>query len=100
MEKINNNKLKNNISSKVYKVKMSSAMPSNNNQKELTPAVTGINSIEKLKKQLQDVKQNRVTKAIKPAVRIQEIKNRLIILAHDLLVNKKLMIVYIEKYNY
>ena len=70
-----------------------SAIPSNNNtnnKKELTPAVTGINSIEKLKKQLQDVKQNRVTKAIKPAVRIQEIKNSLIILAHDLLVNKKI----------
>jgi hypothetical protein len=37
-----------------------SAMPSNtNNKKELTPAATGINSIEKLKKKLQDVKQNR-----------------------------------------
>ena len=87
MEKIDNNLLKNNISSKVYSPAMSS---NTTNQKELTPAVTGINSIEKLKKQLQDVKQNRVTKAIKPAVRIQEIKNRLIILAHDLLVNKKI----------
>jgi hypothetical protein len=37
---------------------------------------------------------------VKPAVRIQELKNKLIILGHELKVNKKLMIPYIEKYNY
>ena len=90
MIKIN---LKNNISSKVYKDKMStkSAMPSNTN-KESTPAATGINSTEKLKKQLQDIKENRKQKekVIKPAVRIQELKNKLIILAHDLFVKKNI----------
>ena len=37
---------------------------------------------------------------VKPAVRIQELKNKLIILGHELKINKKLMIPYIEKYNY
>ena len=37
---------------------------------------------------------------VKPAVRIQELKNKLIILGHELKVNKKLMIPYIGKYNY
>ncbi len=37
---------------------------------------------------------------VKPAVRIQRLKNKLIILGHDLKVNKKIMISYIEKYNY
>ena len=105
MEKNNKNSLKFNISSKVYKDKMStkSAIPSNtNNKKESTPAATGINSTEKLKKQLQDIKENRKQKeqAIKPAVRIQELKNKLIILAHELKVDKKLMIHYTEKCNY
>ena len=36
---------------------------------------------------------------VKPAVRIHELKNKLIILGHELKVNKKLMIPYIEKYN-
>ncbi len=55
MENNKLNSLKINISSTVYKDKMptQSAVPSNNNtnnQKESTPAVTGINSIEKLKR--------------------------------------------------
>ncbi len=33
---------------------------------------------------------------VKPAVRIQELKDKLIILAHELKVKKKLMIPYIE----
>ncbi len=37
---------------------------------------------------------------VKPAVRIQELKNKLIILGHELKINKKLMIPYIEKFNY
>jgi len=74
MANINNkNSLKNNISSKVYK-----AMPSSNtNDIKSTPAPTGINSTEKIK-------------PIKPAIRIQELKNQLIILAHDLKINKKI----------
>ena len=95
MEKNKINIIKNNISSKVYKDKdkmsTKSAMPSNAN-KESTPAATGINSTEKLKKQLQDIKENRKQKekVIKPAVRIQELKNKLIILAHDLFVKKNI----------
>jgi hypothetical protein len=37
---------------------------------------------------------------VKPAVRIQELKNKLILLGHELKVNKKSMIRYIEKHNY
>ena len=37
---------------------------------------------------------------LKPAVRIQKLKNSLIILGHELKVKNKLMIHLIEKYNY
>jgi hypothetical protein len=37
---------------------------------------------------------------VEPAVRIQELKNKLIILGHEFKVNKKYMIPYIDKFNY
>jgi hypothetical protein len=50
-------------------------------------------------KELQNIKETREakSKSIKPAVRIQQLKNNLIILAHDLFINKRLMKHYIEK---
>jgi hypothetical protein len=47
---------------------------------------------EKLIKQLNENKEIRKLKekVIKPAVRIQQLKNKLIILDHELLVNKKI----------
>ncbi len=46
-------------------------------------------------------KQNEIeAQMVKSAVRIQELKNKLIMLGHDLKVNKKLIIPYTEKYKF
>ena len=57
--------------------------------------VKPLKKIKTIKKQKEEEEQ-----AKKPAVRIQELKNKLIILAHELKVDKKLMIHYTEKCNY
>ena len=51
-----------------------------------------MSNTEKLIKQLNENKEIRKLqeKVVKPAVRIQQVKNNLIILAHDLLVSKKI----------
>ena len=51
-----------------------------------------MSNTEKLIKQLKAMKETRKQKekVIKPAVRIQELKNKLIILAHDLLTQKNI----------
>ncbi len=61
-----------------------------------------MSNTEKKIKQLNENKELRKQKqkVITPAVRILQVKNNLIILAHDLLVPEKLMIPYTEKFNY
>ena len=51
-----------------------------------------MSNTEKLVKQLKEIKEirNQKEKDIKPAVRIQELKNKLIILAHELSKNKNI----------
>ena len=51
-----------------------------------------MSNTEKIIKELQNIKESREAKlkSTKPAVRIQQLKNNLIILAHDLFVNKKI----------
>ena len=51
-----------------------------------------MSNTEKLIKQLNENKETRKLKekVVSPAVRIQQVKNNLIILAHDLLVSKKI----------
>ena len=51
-----------------------------------------MSNTEKIIKELQNMKESREAKlkSTKPAVRIQQLKNNLIILAHDLLMNKKI----------
>ena len=41
-------------------------------------------------KELRKIKEEQNTKTIKPAIRIQELKNNLIILGHELKMNKKI----------
>ena len=54
--------------------------------------------VKPLKKIKAQEKQNEIDALmVKPAVRIQELKNKLIILGHELKVNKKLMIPYTKK---
>ncbi len=55
-----------------------------------------LNTNKEIRKQMEEQKE----KINKPAVRIQQVKTNLIILAHDLLVSKKLMIHRTEKFNY
>ena len=45
-----------------------------------------LNTNKEIRKQMEEQKE----KKIKPAVRIQQVKNNLIILAHDLLISKKI----------
>ncbi len=64
-----------------------------------------MSNTEKLIKQLNENKeirklQENLEKVVKPAVRIQQVKNNLIILAHDLLVSKKINDSLYRKYNY
>jgi hypothetical protein len=51
-----------------------------------------MSNTEKIIKELQNIKESREAKlkSTKPAVRIQQLKNNLIILAHDLFMNKKI----------
>ncbi len=59
---------------------------------------------EKIVKPLKKVKASKqqnedAVRSMKPAVRIQELKNKLIILGHELFATKKLMNLYIENCN-
>ena len=57
--------------------------------------------VKPLRKSQAQEKQNGVdAQMVKPAVRIQEQKNKLIILGHDLKVNKKINDSLYRKYNY